>query len=591
MAIGSFNFVLHSHLPYCRKAGVWPFGEEWVMEALAETYLPVLNVLNDLKARGLPVRITVGLTPVLVEQLADPYMLGRFEQYLDDKIKRAEGDIGRFAELNEFKMKELARFYRDYYAVIKRSFTERYRRDIVGAFKDLQDSGEIEIITSAATHAYLPLLSTEESIYAQLKIGIDSYVRHFGRRPRGAWLPECAYRPRRSQPQSQSNLESQPRPEFKRGIESFLEELGIEYFFVDSHAIEGGRAFSQYTKVGPVDLAEGMGDETQQERERTGKTTFLPYYLEGSTVVAFGRNERTGLQVWSSEWGYPGDGNYREFHRRDPESGFQYWKVTSHLVDLDGKELYSVEGARGRVEEHSSHFTWLVEQLLAEFHQETGRHGILVAPYDIELFGHWWFEGVEWLGRVLEKMAQNPAIELTTTGGYLSTHPPDQTIELHESSWGLGGKHYIWANSDTEWMWRDIHAVEEKMRDLARMFAEVSPTVAPAGMDLLRQAAREALLLQSSDWPFLITTQGAREYATKRFTEHRERFWKLAGMVESGLVLGGEFELGAELGELGPGPETDVLFPDIDPMAFLGLKPGGTPQSLSKKSHQGHISP
>jgi 1,4-alpha-glucan branching enzyme len=193
--IGAFTFVLHSHLPYARMAGRWPHGEEWIHEAASETYIPLLNALNDLKAEGVLFKITIGLTPILVEQLADPDVCDHLDAYLDEKIEAAKKDIPRFEEDDNPHMAYLASFYQKWFEDIKASFDSRYKRDIIGAFRQLQDEGYVEVITCAATHGYLPLLSRDSSIYGQLKTGVEAYKRHFGREPRGIWLPECAYRP------------------------------------------------------------------------------------------------------------------------------------------------------------------------------------------------------------------------------------------------------------------------------------------------------------------------------------------------------------------------------------------------------------
>lgn len=516
MEYGYLAFVLHSHLPYCRKAGVWPFGEEWVLEAASETYIPILAVLDDLRERGIQFKVTIGLTPVLMEQLADEYMLNRLAEYIQDRIVRAEEDVQRFAACSDMKMKSLASVYEEQYSRIFMLFTDKYERNIIGGLRDLQDAGYVEIITSAATHGYLPLLSSDASIAAQLRIGVDTYEKFFGRKPKGIWLPECGYRPK---------VESIYEGDFARrvGMESYLEELDIEYFFVDTHAVKGGKAVGLYVRNSQHKelVAYDFGKET-------GKTTFRPYYLEDSNVCVFGRDERTGLQVWSGEWGYPGDGYYREFHKRDEKSGFPYWRVTSRTLDLDAKDIYDPEKASLRVEEQSDHFVSLVTNLLQEFEGTSGKQGILVAPYDIELFGHWWFEGVLWLERVLEKTAACGAIETSIPSEYLDRVPPEEIIAIPESSWGLGGRHYIWQNPDTEWMWTHIHRAEQKMRELLNEFH--SPTTFEKRV--LNQAARELLLLQSSDWPFLVTTEQAKEYASKRFLEHLTRFDMLADALE-----------------------------------------------------------
>jgi 1,4-alpha-glucan branching enzyme len=262
------------------------------------------------------------------------------------------------------------------------------------------------------------------------------------------------------------------------------------------------------------------------------------------------------MQVWSADWGYPGDFQYREFHKKDGVSGLQYWKVTGAKVDLGLKEFYDPYHASLRAQEHARHFSELVERTLVEFYEQNGRQGIISANYDTELFGHWWFEGVDWLKQVLQRLSASEMVELTTASEFLAGAPPEESLDLPEGSWGAGGNHFTWRNVDTDWMWPRIHACERKMEELAARFHDIPAGPVKAALD---QAARELLLLESSDWPFLVTTGQAREYATRRFTEHIERFEELACMAESGDVNRLRLE---------EFQEKDRLFPGLDYRLF-----------------------
>ncbi len=607
-AIGAFTFVLHSHLPYARLAGRWPHGEEWIHEAASETYIPLLNALYDLRDEGVKYKITVGITPVLAEQLADADVLDHLDEYLEDKIARAKQDVLRFrgedqptgvprekAEEGDLppvdrkavsaalakadaekdakgkivppepkpwwvghkQLEALARFYQTYYEIIKDSFDRRYNRDLIGAFKRLQDEGLIEITTSAATHGYLPLLGTDSAIRGQIKAGVTSYRHFFNRDPRGIWLPECAYRP------AYYEDDGTIRP----GIERFVAEQGIKVFFSETHLITGGA---------PVGVAAGEAIGPYGEIKRRylipmseapmpsePMTTFHAYYVSDTTagpesdehsgVSVIGRNDETGQRVWSASWGYPGDFDYREFHRKDGISGLQYWRVTGEKVDLGNKDFYHPDWAEHKVRMHAGDFAALVERIL-QAHWDHGQgFGLIASNYDTELFGHWWFEGVEWLKQVLRLLAQNPKVELTTASDYIENHPPDRVIHLPEGSWGAGGTHFTWDNQETHWMWEPIHDAERRMQFLANLHYNDYDDDAIRGV--MNQAARELLLLESSDWPFLVTTGQARQYAVQRFSQHLERFLALTNSVDAGDPDGA---LAAQLWE------RDRLFPDID---------------------------
>lgn len=620
-AIGGFTFVLHSHLPYARLAGRWPHGEEWIHEAASETYIPLLNALYDLRAEGIQYRLTIGITPVLAEQLADADICDHFDEYLDDKIARAKQDILRFrgdlweaeeaarlekaqglaplppealsvdrTEANEGELppvnrpkvealiealdteeesapekpwwvghkqlEELARFYQTYYEDIKSSFDDRYQRDIIGAFRVLQDEGYIEIITCAATHGYLPLLGTDAAIRAQLKAGTTSYERLFGRRPYGIWLPECAYRP------AYYTENGQIRP----GIEQFLAEEGLKVFFSETHLITGGapvgvaagEAIGPYGEIKRRYLVPMSAAPTQKVQT----TTFQAYYVsdtskadkEGNSGVAvIGRNNETGQQVWSASNGYPGDFDYREFHRKDAVSGLQYWRVTGNTVDLGEKDFYHPDWAGHKIHAHAHDFVGLVERVAQTYWDKSHSYGLIASNYDTELFGHWWFEGVEWLKEVLRGLSQSQTVELITVREYLAEHPPQTIMHVPEGSWGAGGTHFTWNNIEVNWMWQPIHAAEKRLSRLANRHKHDWENEHLRGV--LNQAARELLLAESSDWPFLVTTGQARNYAIERFNQHLERYRELCESVENGEPDG---DLAARYWEL------DRLFPDID---------------------------
>jgi 1,4-alpha-glucan branching enzyme len=566
-ALGAFTFVLHSHLPYARLAGRWPHGEEWIHEAATETYIPLLETLYDLRDEGTRYRITIGITPILGEQLADEDVKDHLDQYLEDRIAAAKKDIAYFEreEPENEQLRFLAGWYQAEFERVKSAFDTRFNRDLIGAFKRLQDEGYIEVTTCAATHGYLPLMSSDSTISAQLKAGIASYERMFGHAPTGIWLPECAYRP------AYITETGRKRP----GLEYFIGENGLKVFFSETHTITGGQpvGVAGGDVIGPYGEIKRRYVIPESEMMRTPErqaTTFQPYYVSDTTnyptsqehsgVAVIGRNNRIGQQVWSAQWGYPGDFDYREFHRKAGTSGIQYWRISGEKVDLGGKDLYHPDWASYKVDQHAEHFAHLVSDELRNYYETTGKFGLVSANYDTELFGHWWFEGVSWLGKVLRHLASNPDVELTTASRHIDQHPPQEVLNIPESSWGAGGTHFVWDNNDTHWMWTPIHEAEARMEALANEYTQPSEDE----QVVLSQAAREALLLESSDWPFLVTTGQAREYAIQRFSQHLERFNKLASSLEAEAP---NVDLANEYWEL------DKVFPNIDYRWFRTYQP------------------
>ncbi len=537
--------MLHSHLPFYRKAGMWPFGEESFYECMAESYIPLLNAIAELWDEGIPARLTVGITPILAEQIADPHLNAGFEKFLEGRLQAAHGDEVRFSPRGEQPnpdLLHLARFYADWFDHILKSYRERWGRDVLGGYKRFQDLGAIEITTSAATHCFSPLLETDSSLRCQYKTGVESYKKHFGRAPRGCWLPECAYRPQQG-----------GRP----GIEKWLHENGLKYFFTESFVIKGGQTVELRRDFGPYGSIEYIPVAARPE---TGLTTFEAFYLKEYPVAVLGRHEQGGFQVWSAEHGYPGDGNYREFHKKDDVSGLHYWKLTSTSTDLGAKELYSPEAAAVRVRENSDHYVGLLQAALTEHLKQTGEPGLLMVSFDTELFGHWWFEGVEFIKQVVRKLKTYTAVTMQTASEYLAAMPPKRAIELPESSWGSGGHWQVWLNNETEWMWPVIHEAERTMESIAVDYEDADGGLVGRA---LKQAARELLLLESSDWPFLVTTGQARQYAIDRFNEHNQRFRELASMIRSGRI---------DEGKLIEMEEVDNCFPDVCHRCFLPVR-------------------
>ncbi|MDQ3239294.1 MAG: DUF1957 domain-containing protein [bacterium] len=526
MSVGSFIFVLHSHVPYVRKSGKWPHGEEMLFEIMAETYIPLLNSFETLLSKGIKPRVSLGLTPILLEQISDPYMQREFIKYLKIRIKSAHTDYAVYKKSSPEAIMVIE-YYINWYSKILSDYTNKFGRDLVNAFKYYQDNSGLDILTSAATHGYLPLISKDSAIWGQLRTGIDHYQKYFNRYPTGIWLPECGYRP--------LTLEK------RDGIEKFLESSNLKYFFTDTHVIEASRKPNGDSL--PVFIAQTQFNYNSLQKVSTNRpkvanintedgkkySTFHPYTVHDSNVYVFGRDSLTGLQVWSADWGYPGNPIYREFHKKAPSSGIQYWKISNKLPGLKHKEFYNPDSALELAAGHADHFTDLVTDHLDKYQIANNRQGVVVSSYDTELFGHWWFEGVYWLEQVIEKFHQKNKVKLLSARDYITENPDTHAVRLPESSWGDGGQHSTWLNSQTEEIWKKIHICEAKFEKLVQK----NPQAVGDKKKLLNQAARELLLLQSSDWTFLITTVQATDYATSRFEEHFYHFNCLSDALEN----------------------------------------------------------
>ena len=565
----AFTFFLHTHLPYVLYHGTWPHGTDWLYEAAAECYLPLLNAFNRLSRDGILPKVTLGLTPVLTEQLANPKFKEGMKEYLAAHIVSAEADIREFQKTGDKEMHKLAVMWRDHYRELVDDFDGRYNRDIPGAFRKLEESGALEIITCAATHGYLPLLGTDGSIRAQLRQGVATHKSHFGRAPRGIWLPECAYRPGYHW---KTPVEAGIPPSDRAGLEKLLAAEKIRYFIVDTDLLKGGEGVDVYLDRFPglKALWERMESARSKLPEKAHpRSHHRPYWVGGEygdriPTAVFIRDPDTALVVWSGEHGYPGDGSYMDFHKKRFPGGHRYWRVTSAKSDLADKQIYNPEAVEGRIEENAEHFARLVEDKLVESAQILDYPPILAAPFDTELFGHWWFEGPRWIESVLRKLSARGKVELCTASEYLERHPPDEAISMPEGSWGQGGFHWIWLNENTTWTWNHLYRDEIRMLKLVE---ELQGHDIPDLVRILKQLGRELLLAQSSDWQFLISTWSARDYAEARFAEHQARFDRIAAMAEK--VLAGKSPPPEDWRYLKAVEESDSLFPDLDPEIWL----------------------
>jgi len=549
--------VLHGHLPYVLHHGSYPHGEAWLYEAAAETYLPLLDMIGEAALHKARPAITLGITPVLLEQLAHPRFKAGFVAYLQDRIERARADRAEFESRKELHFAYLAQRWEQWYTRWLQRF-EEIDRDIPTQFGQRFREGHIQILTSNATHAYMPLLLNDQAVWAQMAAGVATSKRLLGIQPRGMWLPECAYRPTWNHwvpPVLYDN------PRSRVGLERFIADAGVTHFFVDTHLIAQGQP------LGIVEKGEFRGVSEAQLHWDHRRAWRSP--LEGvgvaseptlPRVFAFARHPQISEQVWSGWIGYPGAGQYLEFHKKYNDRGLRYWKITDNKSDLGAKDPYYPDDVPGKIFEHAQHFCNLVRDTLRDHYQRTGRQGVVVAPFDAELFGHWWFEGPQFLRDVILNLSHNvPEVKLRTAEEALYHHPPDKVMRLPEGSWGEKGDHRVWFNDRVRWMWEIDYRAENK---LLKLLWELPWRTQEPVKAMLQRAARQLLLLQASDWPFVIYSHGAVDYGIERFAEHATQFDRAADWAIA-LAAGKTLTALEEL-ELRYMDAHDSIFPEID---------------------------
>ena len=552
MPTGYFSLILHAHLPFVRHPEYPEFLEEdWLYEAITEVYLPLIFIFQSLHEAGVRPRLAINVSPPLCEMLADELLQARYTRHLENLLDLADKEVRR-TENEAIEFHEVAGMYARGLRASLDLWNDRYKRNLVAAFRELQDEGAIEIITCGATHGFMPLISTHEARRAQVNVAVNNYQKHFGRKPRGIWLPECAYEP---------------------GVEDLLKDAGIEYFISDTHAILYGDPRPRYGVHAPV---------------------FCP-----NGVAVFARDVETSQQVWSAEIGYPGNDVYREFYRdvgwdlpidylrphlhadgNRRHLGLKYHRITGRDVPQQNKSPYLPGLAREKAAENASHFIGeRIKQAHALRATFEGHPPLVVSPYDAELFGHWWYEGPQFIDFFFRKLHYDQSeIVAVTPGDFLDSGLPIQRQRPTASSWGENGYYKVWLNERNSWMYPYQHDAERRITRLVDRFCNAasmrhgqgetrghgesgvevtsSPRLPlPASQRILNQLARELLLAESSDWAFQIYQGTTVEYSSRRFQSHIHRFDLLAKMLESGEV---DHELLAEI------ERRDNIFPEID---------------------------
>ncbi|MDD5276359.1 MAG: DUF1957 domain-containing protein [Methylovulum sp.] len=520
---GFLSIILHAHLPYVRHPEHESFFEEnWLFEALTECYIPLIGVLDRLAQDKVAYRLTLSLSPPLITMLRDDLLQARYLKYLQQRIELAEKEIARTQGQPDYQ--KLARLYRRFFQNALHTYQEQYHCDLIAAFKKHHDTGHLELITCAATHGFLPLLNVSETaVRNQINIGIATFKAALGFAPSGFWLPECAYYP---------------------GLEKLLADAGINYFFVDTHGLMDASEPPRNGVYAPLDCGNG--------------------------VAAFARDPESSKQVWSAQEGYPGDSDYRDYYRDigfdceldyiapyilDGETrintGIKYHRVTG---GDQAKEIYRPEQAQAKAYAHAQDFIHKRQQHINGLAAVMDRTPIIVAPYDAELFGHWWFEGPHWLESVLRLANETSnSIQTVSCSDYLTQITTHQIATPSASSWGAEGYSGYWLNETNDWIYPVLHKAEAEMEKLAADLKGLAVT--PLQERALNQAARSILLAQSSDWPFIMKSGTTIDYAKKRITDHLARFNYLQDCIRKNRI-NERYLTALEI--------MDSIFPDID---------------------------
>jgi 1,4-alpha-glucan branching enzyme len=522
-APGELAFVLHTHLPYLRNHGVWPVGEEWLFQAWAESWLPVTRMLLRLAEDGHTDVLTLGVTPLVAHQVADRRLANDLGTWLGSQMWRAEEQRSLHGYVGD-GIEDLGTFYWKRYAELSALHEDvESRGGLLAVWADLASRGVIELLGGPATHPYLPLQTAPGLIDAQLASGLDHHQRWAGARPTGIWAPECGYRPAgrvADATATPTRVDRHGTPTLPRtgpdlpGLETVYAGHGVDHFLVDAATLvraAGGGDRDWTTRPDVPDPAAGDPYEVVHDGVLVGD----------SDVVAFARDLSVAYHVWSPAEGYPGDPWYRDFFARGDFGLHPSWRVTDKTLSPMEKAVYDPVRAGDSVRRDVAHLHGALHDVL-----DPRPGDLVVAAYDTELFGHWWFEGVDWLEGLLRTVADDPALRTTTLASRVRRRPPTRRLHLPESSWGFAKGHGSWVTAETRPLWTDLRHAERRAADvLAR--ADLPAVVAD-------QIARELALLTSSDWPFMITRGNSAGYAFERFSGHLSRLEQLCDAVAAG---------------------------------------------------------
>jgi len=487
---GNFiSFILHAHLPFVRHPeNEFYLEERWLFEAISETYLPLLRVFHSLEKDNIPFRLTMSFSATLLSMLADPLLQTRYIEHLDRMIGLIDREFVRLKDKEEYS--DVLEMYRNMFRQNKTDFEELYQSNIISGFRYFHEKGNLELITTSATHAFLPNYSLfKEAIKAQIHESLVVFETFFDSKPSGIWLPECGYYP---------------------GLENIIKDFDLSYFISSAHGVLNA-------EVPPVN------------------GVYAPVSCPNGTAI-FARDRSASAAIWSPD-GYPGHYSYREFYQDagyilDPEylgdyfymdtrinTGLKYWSITDKNSQV--KKTYKPEVAAETVKEHASNFLYMRHKQIRDLAGIMDRSPVVTVPFDAELFGHWWFEGPAFIEEMFRTAHENYSdLNFSTPSDYLSHFDENQTIEPVFSSWGDRGYAQVWIDGSNDWIYRHTHKITELMVELCDRYPDESGLRQRA----LNQAAREVLLSQASDWPFIMKTGTTTSYSTKRVKEHIYNF-------------------------------------------------------------------
>jgi 1,4-alpha-glucan branching enzyme len=551
---GALALVLHTHVPQLAGHGVWPVGEEWLLQAWGTSWLPLTGLLERLADDGHRDVVTLSVTPTVAAQLADPRLAADLAGWLAAARWRSEEQ--RWHHRMGPEVTALGPYWwRHFQRLEELHASVQGRGGLLAVWDGLARAGVVELLAGPATHPYLPLERDPALIDAQLATGIAAH-RRWTMFTGGLWPPELGYRPRGPVGDATlppSAVDADGTPTLVRtgadlpGLEEHYARHGVSHVLVDGPTLvraAGGAERDWTRRPTPVDPRAGTPDEVLYDGVLIGD----------SDVTAFARDLSVAYHVWSPTEGYPGGAWYLDHHATGGFGVHRSWRVTDRALPPDAKAPYVPTRAGALARSDAEHFVGVVRDTLAE---RPG--GLVVAAYDTELLGHWWHEGVTWLGHVLELVAGDGQLRTTTLARRREEAPATRRLALPESSWGYAKGHASWVTPETRELWCTLRDAG----GLARSALQGGRGSHP----VRTQIARELALLSASDWPFMMTRGRTPGYAAERVARHARRLTTLCHALD-----GGDAAADAALAELSGSGALDAV--PLDATAFIDALDG-----------------
>jgi 1,4-alpha-glucan branching enzyme len=474
----AISLVFEAHLPfireYNREDDLSQAGEEGrFFEYMTETFLPLLEVLDRLKNDHIPCQLALVISPVLCHMLNDEHLINKYINYIDKQIEFGQHELKRTE--NNVELNKLAQSYYNEIVDKKIAFTQKYGKNILKALDNYRRRGKLEILASCATHAFLPFIShNPESIQAQMEIPVSNYRKYFNSSPQGFWLPDLGWTP---------------------AIEPYLRAYNFSYTIVESHGLLFGNPLPNKGSFYPVKTPDGtfIFGRDYYTLQETEKFSADEVYRNNDRDAGYELPPETVAQFLSSEG---------ERHK----TGYKYWTNGEK-----GNTIYNPQTASDKVTQHARIFLENNIARLEKASNQMKEAPLCLYAQNADNFGRFWYEGPQFIEALFRLACGYRDFKFITPSEYIFKQDlaSIQVVAPEFSSCGNNGYAEPWLDVSNDWIYRHLTRSMERMTELAERFPDDTGLKERA----LNQAAREILIAQASDWPFMLYKQDSTEYA------------------------------------------------------------------------------